>query len=145
MMDLQDARQLLARPVPVDLAAKAFGTHPDNLAPAVQEGLIALGDAFRLARREAEGRLRAVRRSRRSQMMVARRGAERAARAFVDRHRLALALAALRAAVVASCNALADRLLPYAPRLADLALRAGRAAFEADPAIALRPARRAVR
>ncbi len=142
-MNLKDARQFLARPVPVAVAAKAFGCDLALLAPLMKDGLVILGEAFRLARRQAEARLRAVRFARRSAYMKGRRAAERAARAFVHRVHSARALKALRQAVASSCAALSYRLRPVAPRLADLAARAGEAVLEADPAAVLRPARRA--
>lgn len=143
MMDLDAARQLLACPVPVALAAKAFGCQPELLVPLAKDGAVALGEAFRLARRQAEERLRAIRFARRSAMMRARRSNERAARAFISPDRLALVLASLRAATSLACEDLATSLRPLAPRLADLASPAGEAVLEADLIAALRLARRA--
>lgn len=145
MMDLVAARALLARPVPVALAARAFGCDPTLLAPLAQEGAVSLHEAFAAARRQAEERLRAVRFARRSAFMRARLAAGRAARAFVDPARLSLALAALRAAVAVSCEDLAARLKPFAPRVAHLAERASKAVLTVDPATTRRPKRRAAR
>ncbi len=142
-MDLDAARALLVRPVPLALAARAFGCSPELLAPFAKDGAVSLGHAFAAARRQAEACLRAVRRAHRSALMVARRAAERTARAFTPVDRLVLVLAALRAAMAASCAALADRLRPLAPRLADLVARAGQAVIETDPAVGWRIARRA--
>lgn len=141
MMDLVAARALLARPVPVALAARAFGCDPTLLAPLAQEGAVSLHEALAAARRQAEERLRSVRFARRSAMMRARRAAERAARAFVDRDRLALAVAALRASTSLACEDLAEKLRPLAPRLADMASRAGQAVLEVDHSDTRRPTR----
>jgi hypothetical protein len=144
-VNVEDARQLMARAIPVDLATRAFGVDLDLLRSEAKDGMITLGRTFALARRQAEARLRAVRFAHRSAFMRARLAAGRAARAYVDPARLALALTAFRVAVAASCEDLADRLRPFLPRLADLADRAAKAVLTVDPATARRPAGRAAR
>lgn len=141
-MTPDDARLLLARPVPLDLAAATFVCDQDLLAPAVKDGMIPLGTAFRLARREAESVVYARRSARRSALVKAQRARERASRSHVDPDVAARALAALRRAAAAICRDLAARLLTDAPRLSDLSDRAAAAVLAVDPATALRPTRR---
>lgn len=141
-MNLEDGRQLLALPVPLALAARAFCYSLVLLAPAVEDGQMALGEAFRLARRQAEECLRAIRFAHRSVLMISRRAAEWAACAFVGTDRLAFALVAHKAALAASCDDLTDRLPAIAARLADLAQRVAQAVVEADLAAIVRPTQR---
>lgn len=141
-MDVDQARQLMARPVPLDLATRAFVVDPDLLVPETKDGMITLGRAFVLARRQAETRLRSARFAHRSAYMRIRRAAERATRAYVDPARLAATMAAFRAAVALAFEDLAARLRPFAPRVAHLADRAAKVVLTVDPATARRPKRR---
>lgn len=127
------ARALLARTMPVEMAAGFFEIAPRLLAPKASGGFIALGDAFAIARRHSEASLLAVRRERRSEMMKARRAAEREAHAFVRPAHAAAALDALRRALTAILDRLASTLAPIDPRLARRAHRAARAVVEVAP------------
>lgn len=139
MMTEREARALLARPVPVAVAAGLLAVPPDLLAGLASGGHVTLADAWRAVRRALEARLAAARAARRGAYMRARRAVQRAARAAVRPERAQAALAALGAAVARELDAVALSLTGLDPRTADRLPRiAAAVAYSARHAFALR-------
>lgn len=118
MMTQQEARALMARPVPLAVAAGLLNVPPDALGAVASAEPVTLARAWRAMRRDLESRLAQVRATRRAAYMRARRAVERAARAAVRRDRAQAAVAAFADAVAVKLDGMAATLTGASPRLA---------------------------